>query len=132
MMPRGRDIRLNSVLSTLPILSVLQAIKSAHSCVRGGIHLEICLCRYPTNTSYHYYPSDELFIARTTYFLRGSPSRGGVCPSSMRRFLLRYTQRGRSIRAPCSSRWTDMPCSTSHIIRSFPPEQVDLVSFPYI
>lgn len=98
-MPRPKGAYISSVPSTLPVSSTIQAIKSAHSCVKDRTHFKICLVGA---TLYHYYPSEELSITPNLYF----PPRSYLFQESI--YLPYMTFRRKAVAVCCARRGRSM------------------------
>lgn len=87
MMPHVWDIHLDSVPSILSVFSVIQAIKSAHSYIRGRTHLYIYSGDNPGTTSFHYCPLQGAILLQKAFIsLRGTSSRSDSRPCFVRSF----------------------------------------------
>lgn len=71
---------------------IVSTIKSTHSHVKDETYFEICFAGIPETTTYHYYPSKELFIKRSIYFSARQFVRHNLHLSFARRFPLRHTR----------------------------------------
>lgn len=126
-MLRVQDVHLNGVLSILSVLSIVQPIKWAHSCVRDETYFEICFVGTLRSNLVPLLP-----LRGTIYCLLGSPSLGGYHSCLMRRFhsVLREDEDPRFPHVPRG--WMHVLSSTSHVPRSFPLKEAGLISFTCI